>query len=282
MKLLSLHDELQTNKDIRSIGNDFYALRITHLGIKNYPFQIGMYICCICLSGENRGRINLKPYTLKASGISINFPGQLLEQEFISEDFEALCIIMSKDFVSSLGLPYNFQRNITIQDNPIFALTEKQMDAMLSYYTAATNIIDEKHPNRIEVIRHLTCALFYNIGHHLHQASIKGIQTNEEIIMERFLKEVQQHYKEERKVLYYAEKLHLTPGYLSTIIKNFSGKTAAEWIDDYVILEARALLKSTNLTIQQISDDLNFPSQSFFGKYFKRVVGLSPKEYRET
>lgn len=282
MKLLNLHDEVQMNKDIRSIGNDFYALKISRLETRDYPFRIGMYVCCICLSGESRGRINLKPYTLKASDVSIHFPGQLLEQEFISEDFEALCILMSKDFVGSLGLSYNFQRNITIQDNPIFELTEKQMDAMRSYYTAATSIIDERHPKQVEVIRHLTCALFYHIGYHIHQVTPKAIQTNEELIMERFLKEVQLHYKEERKVLYYAEKLHLSPGYLSTIIKNFSGKTAAEWIDDYVILEARALLKSTHFTIQQISDSLNFPSQSFFGKYFRRVTGLSPKEYRET
>ncbi|KAA5414161.1 AraC family transcriptional regulator [Bacteroides cellulosilyticus] len=87
--------------------------------------------------------------------------------------------------------------------------------------------------------------------------------------------------EKKEKVLYYADRLHLSAGYLSTIIKRVSGKTAAEWIDDYVTLEAKALLKSTNLTIQQISDELNFPSQSFFGKYFKRITGLSPKEYRE-
>ena len=73
----------------------------------------------------------------------------------------------------------------------------------------------------------------------------------------------------------------MSAGYLSTVIKNVSGKTAAEWIDDYVILEAKSLLKSTNLTIQQISDGLNFPSQSFFGKYFKRQTGISPKEYKK-
>ena len=70
--------------------------------------------------------------------------------------------------------------------------------------------------------------------------------------MQSFLKTVQQHYKKERKVLFYADKLHLSAGYLSTIIKNISRKTAAEWIGDYVILEAKALLKSTNLTIQHI------------------------------
>jgi AraC-like DNA-binding protein len=58
--------------------------------------------------------------------------------------------------------------------------------------------------------------------------------------------------------------------------------SAKKWIDDYVIWETKALLKSTNMTVQQISDELNFPSQSFFGKYFKRLVGLSPLEYRKT
>lgn len=99
--------------------------------------------------------------------------------------------------------------------------------------------------------------------------------------MNDFSKEVQLFYRKERKVLYYADRLHLSASYLSTVVKRISGKTAAEWIDDYVVLEAKALLKSTKLTIQQISDELNFPSQSFFGKYFKRITGLSPKEYRE-
>ncbi|WP_368077566.1 helix-turn-helix domain-containing protein [Parabacteroides goldsteinii] len=63
-------------------------------------------------------------------------------------------------------------------------------------------------------------------------------------------------------------------------MKNYSGKSAAEWIDEYIVLEAMALLKSTDMTVQEISDELNFPSQSFFGKFFKRVSGVSPKAYR--
>ena len=85
-----------------------------------------------------------------------------------------------------------------------------------------------------------------------------------------------------RRLNFYADKLCLTPKYMSTIIRQTSGKTAGNWIDDYVLLEAKALLKSTNMTIQQISDELNFPSQSFFGKYFKRLTGVSPKEYKKT
>lgn len=105
--------------------------------------------------------------------------------------------------------------------------------------------------------------------------------SGEESIMQRFMHEVRTHYKEERKVQFYAERLHLTAGYLSTLIKNISGKTASEWIDSYVLLEAKVMLKQTNMTVQQISDELNFPSQSFFGKYFKRLEGTSPKKFRE-
>lgn len=99
--------------------------------------------------------------------------------------------------------------------------------------------------------------------------------------MRNFLKQLQTHHKQERKLEFYADKLCLSAKYLSQTIKNSSGKTAGEWIDEYVMLEAKALLKSTNMTIQQISDELNFPSQSFFGKFFKRLAGLSPKAYRE-
>ncbi|NLN95135.1 MAG: AraC family transcriptional regulator [Bacteroidales bacterium] len=69
---------------------------------------------------------------------------------------------------------------------------------------------------------------------------------------------------------------------MSQLIKQNTGKSVNEWIEDYVMLEAKALLKSTNMTIQQISDEMNFPSQSFFGKYFKRVKGISPREFKKT
>jgi AraC-like DNA-binding protein len=98
--------------------------------------------------------------------------------------------------------------------------------------------------------------------------------------VDRFLNLVQENFREQRDINFYADRMCLTPRYLSRLIKKNSGYFAGEWINNHVILEAKALLKSTNMTIQQISDELNFPSQSFFGKYFKRITGMSPKEYR--
>jgi AraC-like DNA-binding protein len=101
------------------------------------------------------------------------------------------------------------------------------------------------------------------------------------MLVEKFLDLAQTHYKEQRELNFYADKLCLTPKHLSKVVRKTSGTTANGWIDNHVILEAKALLKSTDMTILQISEELNFPSQSFFGKYFKRCTGMSPSEYKK-
>ena len=105
------------------------------------------------------------------------------------------------------------------------------------------------------------------------------MQSRQQMIFERFLWLVQKHYREERGIAFYADKLCLTPKYLSTVIYQCGGRHASEWIRDYVILEAKALLKSRQYTAQQVSDLLNFPNASFFGKYFKAATGFSPRQY---
>lgn len=126
----------------------------------------------------------------------------------------------------------------------------------------------------MEIVRHLTIAFFYGLGYYFHKQTDDSRETRNEILMRNFLKQLQTHHKQERKLEFYADKLCLSAKYLSQTIKNSSGKTAGEWIDEYVMLEAKALLKSTNMTIQQISDELNFPSQSFFGKFLKDLQGF--------
>lgn len=88
-------------------------------------------------------------------------------------------------------------------------------------------------------------------------------------------------YRKERDVAYYAKMQHITPRYFSTIIKEKSGNSALQWIVQMVITEAKQLLEGSDLSIKEIANQLNFPTQSFFGKYFKQYVGISPKEYRK-
>ena len=73
--------------------------------------------------------------------------------------------------------------------------------------------------------------------------------------------------------------MNLTAKYMTTLVKKASGKPAIQWIEDYVILDAKTMLRSGRYSVQQVAEELNFPNQSFFGKYFKEAVGISPKKW---
>lgn len=271
----------RTGSNIRSFGNDFYVYDIFFHRFITYPFKMDFYSCWICVEGEAYGVIDLMPYHLKRYSMAVNVPEQLLEQHSVSKDFYAVGIVMSRKFMTELGLPYSFKIDKMVRDNPVVELMPNQFDAMMSYCLMTKKLLETKRSFQLETLRHLTCAFFYGIGSYLFQLSEERISTNEEMLMYKFINEVKSNYRKERKVSFYAGRLNLTANYLSTSVKKFSGKTPGEWIESFVTEDARALLKNTNLTIQQISYKLGFPSQSFFGKFFKRVAGCSPKEYRE-
>ena len=101
-----------------------------------------------------------------------------------------------------------------------------------------------------------------------------------EQIFHDFLTLLEEYYTQERSISFYADRMCLTPKYLSTIVKEVSGKHGMQWIDEYVVLEAKALLRDGSISVKEVSDQLNFPSQSMFGRFFKKMTGLSPKQYK--
>lgn len=283
IKYLNLRRNIEINrKEARNVGDDFYIYNVSYRSPIGYPFKIDEYGCCICLEGEAKGCIDLIPCSLKPSMMAINVPGQLLEQHSISNNFRGIGITMSQSFIKGLGFPYNFQLDRMLRESPILKLQPSQLEAILTYCSMVNKLLEVKRLYQMETLHHLTCAFFYGIGTHFYQLSANRHYSNEESLMHKFLTEVKTNCRKERKVQFYADRLHISLGHLFSVVKRVSGKSPGEWIDDYITEEARALLKGTNLTIQQISYELGFPSQSFFGKFFKRVMGLSPTEYRGT
>ena len=106
--------------------------------------------------------------------------------------------------------------------------------------------------------------------------------SRKEELFEQFLQLLFEHCKEQHVVTFYAEKLFITPQYLSLILKELTGKSANKWIDDALIVEAKILLKAPQATVQQVADMLHFSDQSTFGKFFKKHMGISPMEYRKS
>jgi AraC-like DNA-binding protein len=274
------------DRESYSIGDDLLLLDNPAITSQfSYPVKLDVVVAIICIKGSMKGSLNLKPYSANAPCLFIILAEQILQSDYFSDDFSGLFIVMSKRFLESLkvssqiGIPLF----LSVHDNPWIPLNEEDLESMIEYYTLLQKMVRRKeNPNRIEIARHLTLAFFYGTGYHYHKITESEKKSSQNILVEEFLSFTQTNYKMQRRLEFYADKLCLTPKYLSKVIKETSGKSANSWINDYVTLEAKALLKSTNMTIQQISDELNFPSQSFFGKYFKRFVGVSPKEYRNT
>jgi AraC-like DNA-binding protein len=279
IEIVSLHKET----DRVSIGDDLVLFENPKIPLAfDHPFKLNVVVATICIKGSVKGAINLKPFIAQSPCLIAVLPGQILQYESISEDFSGLFILMSKRFSESLDMQNKIPLFLSAQDNTSFPLEEISLEAMKDYYHMLKRIVRQtEHPYRMEVAKHLTMALFYGLGYLYHTSSGKEKKTKHEIMAERFLQLIQANYKKQRNLDFYADKLCLTPKYLSKVIKENSGLSANDWIDNYVVLEAKALLKSTNMTIQQISDELDFPSQSFFGKYFKRCTGVSPSDYKK-
>ena len=272
------------NVEVDSIDDDFILLDKPIISSAfRYPFKVDITAVIICIKGTTEGSVNLKPYTTNGACLFTILPGQIMEYKSISEDFTGLFMVMSNKFTDSL-MPNASDRlplSISVRDNPVTPLTEEMLDGMIRYFEMLRRIIQVKdHPYRLEVARHLTLAFFYGAYIDFHQFGDNRKMTQHELLVEKFLHLVQKHYKDERGLEFYANHLCVTAKHLSKVVTATGGKPASDWIDEHVALEAKALLKSTNMTVEQISDELNFPSQSFFGKYFKRVTGMSPSEYK--
>ncbi|MCD8193294.1 MAG: helix-turn-helix domain-containing protein [Tannerellaceae bacterium] len=252
----------------------------------HFPVKLQDLMISFCTSGYARVRIGYREITIRKNSFIILFPNKIFQPIESSEDFRLCMIFADKNFFSfPQEYTYKYARDLVtiLSDHPSHTLPEATMEEILHLYSLIKNKIREKEHNyRKEIVRNHMLTMFYNIVDVILSDEKKRTTpaTHKEKIFYQFLKELEENFRKERSVLFYANKLCLTPKYISTLIHEVSGRTPSDWINAFVLLEAKALLKSTNFTIQQISDQLNFPSQSYFGRYFKKNIGLSPKQYR--
>ena len=189
---------------------------------------------------------------------------------------------MSPEFTSHLSIGNTFDLRNIIAHKPYTVLSQPARQALESYITmCCTQIEIENHPHRSEIIYLLTRAFFLGLGYFLHKHDDSTQDDRATRICQEFIQFVEHHYTQHRELGFYAEQLGLTAKHISTVVKMASGKSATDWIERYVTLDAISQLISTPNTIKEIAYNLNFPSQSCFGKYFSRVVGCSPQAYRQ-
>ncbi len=252
--------------------------------LAGYPVKLENVVAIICLKGKMSGTLNLNKYTVTSPGLFIVTSGQILHNEHFSRDFHGKGIVLSKGFWKDFQFDnrLSFPLFLSVKDNPWIPLIKEDLDSVNDFFDMLQKTISNKENQyRLEAARFLIIAFFYGFSYRYHKLPDDLDKKKQDIMVDKFMVLVKENYRQHREPAFYSDKLFITTKHLSKVLKQKSRKSAADWIEDYVMLEAKALLKSTGMTIGQISDELNFPSQSFFGKYFKRRSGLSPNEYRK-
>lgn len=270
--------------DTIAIGDDLALTPINNstLSTNNHePHKLNHALIAVYTSGHCRLKINLNDYEVESPMLLTLMPGQIIEWIDHSPNISGYAIALSKRFIDMLNLPGWQQQYMAMYNNPLSIITTNTMQPLRVFYAILYRAAENsENPFRLQVIENLIRVFYYG-GLGSFRASSKGDTTAKNSIVERFMELVQEHYHTERFIGFYADKLCVTPKYLSKLVKENTGRSAGDWIESHVILEARAMLQSSDMTIQQIATALNFPNQSFFGKYFKRVTGQSPKQYRQ-
>lgn len=261
---------------VESVGN--------HLATVKAPIQVKDRIIFIVVSGELKFKVNWQDITLSKNDAFVARTGDVV-QFISSNDVKMMVVVISSTYsfqnIDS-SLVVHFMR---FMSKPVFThLTDERMFKICELYHSLRNIFSmENFKFKEQAINGImqfgaafACQWICDIAD--QQIEDKSL-THQQQLFDHFLELVLKYHMKERSVTFYAEQMCITPKYLSQIVVKVSGRYAVDWIRDQVILKAKALLRSRQYTVQQISDMLTFPNPSFFGKYFRQEVGMSPRQY---
>ena len=267
-------------KFFRFEGNRANVLQLEHI-----PAVLTAGCVVLCLKGGLSLKLNEQVYSIKSNDLCVIFPNTMVQTLTRSEDMDCIVLASDLEFIRNFPVIHASMLYLMISKMPCVALSDREKKIMLAHFDYIRMNYERKDfPYRIDVTRQLLLVLCHEIAaiyQNGEQAAIPS-DTYQEKLYRRFIRLVTEHYEQERRVDFYAEKLCITSKYLSQVIKKLSQKTAAQWIDDFVVRRAKLMLLSSPLTVQQVSDRLNFPNPSFFTQYFRRKTGKTPKEFRLT
>ncbi|MBR5132525.1 MAG: helix-turn-helix transcriptional regulator [Alistipes sp.] len=241
----------------------------------------------VTVSGTAKIKINGKLHELRPNTLFIFNENTVIEQVKASIRSSGYMITYSRQYLNSIHV--DTQDLISIYhgflDEPCVQIEPQEATYIHDISKLMRSVLCDYAPtaNRNKIINSLFGAMFHYVMGILQQHSLPttgSVSNRTDELFNRFLSLLREHCSTERSVEFYASEMGITPKYLSLILKKKSGRNASKLIDEAVVYEAKRLLKYSGLSIQEISTKLNFASQSFFGKYFKQRVGVSPSRYK--
>lgn len=251
--------------------------------------KCGMFLCS---KGEIEVSFEDNTYRIVPGDMYIYMASALVRVRHKSEDAEGYMVESDLNYLLPIANKVlNVEDLLHLRRNPCISLTKEQyaglqqllelsMGRLRNVMCSETN---RKSPSlALELMKSMGQTLCYEVlnVYFINQPLNPLPQGKKDLVFQNFMVALFRFYRSEREVSFYARKQHLAPRYFSAVIKEKSGRSALQWIVKMVIAEAMQLLENSELSIKEISERLNFPTQSFFGKYFKQYAGVSPKEYR--
>ena len=257
-----------------------------------FPCRVDGCVAIFGISGEFTVTINMDDYVVKKDTLLLNVPLNIINSAHCDPDqlqnIRFVMIAVSSGYLTGLNIDGSkiLTEGMRIMQIPSIVLNDAEKAMGESYLLLAYRIMRYPFEYRSQSLRGLVTSLAYflvDMCAKRQEVSLsepwKPGARNRTVTMQ-FLKLVGEHHHTERTVLFYADKMCLTPKYLSKLVKSATGRSAPDWIDSYVILEIKNMLKYSNMPIKEIASRLNFSNQSVFHKYFRAHTGMTPVQYR--
>lgn len=251
-----------------------------------FPVKCETFFVITLVKGELEMLVNLHEVKVQEHGMLVMTPGSIFEGISVSADLRFFGMMIDADFMDSMRKNVGFHMDLTHRyyNYSVHEIVSPVFENHLIMYKLLRRELNQPdYLYKKEIIQRY-CEVWVlknmSLSNNVEQKpELSKTLNRKEQIFHDFLSLLEQHFTQERSISFYADRMCLTSKYLSTTIKEVSGKHGMQWIDEYVSLEAKALLKSGKWSVKQVSDQLNFPSQSMFGRFFKKMTGYSPKQY---
>ncbi len=270
----------------RRINDDVFLLdNYTFSSVLKKPIKVNYGMGIQVMEGEGVVVVNDNQFKYKAPCIIVFLSRQVIQHvESTDCPTQARMMVLSERFTEELfdmALRMN-EIYSTFLLNPIIELDENNIKSLENYVSSTKSIVERMdNLDRNNSLKFLTLALFYGALNTVFTPKNKAKSVRATHICSEFMVLVKEHFRTEHSASFYSDKLDITERYLYMTVRAVTGHSAAYWIDFYILAEAKMLLNHTNLSILEVSEKLNFHSQSDFGKFFKRMTGVSPLRYRK-
>ena len=238
----------------------------------------------ICNSGRAVFMVDNARHVVEKNNLFIVFPHVSLSVEACTKDFDAVLFEINANMVNYLNIGPSTRAYVQVVQCPLVVIDDEERDMLME----AIEYIDHRSRRKLsyyspQLFSNLIRSFCYEVAcvvrNKLNLEEINGSRKNQ--IFQRFIREVMEHYATEHRVEFYANQLGMSAKYLCMVVKEVTNIPPQNWINDVIIRSAKVMLSTTDLSINEITRQLNFPNPSFFCQYFKRSVGQTPLKYRK-